>query len=57
MFRLQATAKRIDFTFERPNPLPETVYADEKRLRQIRKRGRFPGRGRQAVWSFDLELA
>jgi hypothetical protein len=22
-----------------------------------RKRGRFPGRGRQAVWSFDLELA
>ena len=35
MFRLQAIAKRIDFTFERPNPLPEIVYADEKRLRQI----------------------
>ena len=35
MFRLQATAKGIDFTFERSEFLPATVYADEKRLRQI----------------------
>ena len=35
MFRLQAAAKHIDFVFERPEYLPETVYADEKRLRQI----------------------
>jgi signal transduction histidine kinase/ActR/RegA family two-component response regulator len=35
MFRLQATAKGIDFTFERPNYLPAVVYTDEKRLRQI----------------------
>ena len=35
MFRLQALAKHIDFRFERPDLLPTTVYADEKRLRQI----------------------
>ena len=35
MFRLQAQAKQIDFIFERPPYLPEAVYADEKRLRQV----------------------
>lgn len=35
MFRLQATAKGIDFVFERPAFLPVAVFADEKRLRQI----------------------
>jgi signal transduction histidine kinase/purine-cytosine permease-like protein/FixJ family two-component response regulator len=35
MFRVQAAAKGIDFTFERPNFLPSLVHADEKRLRQI----------------------
>jgi signal transduction histidine kinase/CheY-like chemotaxis protein len=35
MFRLQASAKGIDFMFKRPAVLPLVVYADEKRLRQI----------------------
>jgi signal transduction histidine kinase/CheY-like chemotaxis protein/purine-cytosine permease-like protein len=35
MFRLQATAKSIDFRFKRPTVLPLVVFADEKRLRQI----------------------
>lgn len=35
MFRLQATAKGVDFVFKRPAVLPVVVYADEKRLRQI----------------------
>ncbi len=35
MFRLQAQAKQIDFVFERPPSLPNVVYADEKRLRQV----------------------
>ena len=35
MFRLQAQAKQIDFMFERPPSLPNVVYADEKRLRQV----------------------
>jgi signal transduction histidine kinase len=35
MFRLQAQAKQIDFVFERPPYLPQAVYADEKRLRQV----------------------
>ncbi|WP_316233501.1 ATP-binding protein [Bradyrhizobium sp. SZCCHNPS2010] len=35
MFRLQASAKGIDFVFKRPAVLPVVVYADEKRLRQI----------------------
>ena len=35
MFRLQASAKGIDFRFDRPDRLPTIVYADEKRLRQI----------------------
>ena len=35
MFRLQATAKGIDFVFRRPAYLPLVVYADEKRLRQV----------------------
>jgi signal transduction histidine kinase/CheY-like chemotaxis protein len=35
MFRLQATAKGIDFVFKRPAVLPLVVYADEKRLRQV----------------------
>jgi signal transduction histidine kinase/FixJ family two-component response regulator len=35
MFRLQAQAKGLDFRFERPAHLPETVRIDEKRLRQI----------------------
>jgi signal transduction histidine kinase/CheY-like chemotaxis protein len=35
MFRLQASAKGVDFVFKRPAVLPLVVYADEKRLRQI----------------------
>jgi CheY-like chemotaxis protein/anti-sigma regulatory factor (Ser/Thr protein kinase) len=35
MFRLQAQAKGIEFTFVRQETLPEVVYTDEKRLRQI----------------------
>ncbi|GLK86520.1 hybrid sensor histidine kinase/response regulator [Ancylobacter defluvii] len=35
MFRLQATAKSIDFVYVRPERLPAVVYTDEKRLRQI----------------------
>jgi len=35
MFRLQAQAKGIDFFDERPANLPEFVFTDEKRLRQI----------------------
>lgn len=35
MFRLQATAKGIDFLFELPATLPPAIRADEKRLRQI----------------------
>jgi signal transduction histidine kinase/CheY-like chemotaxis protein len=35
MFRLQAAAKGIAFRYEPPANLPEIVYADEKRLRQI----------------------
>jgi signal transduction histidine kinase/CheY-like chemotaxis protein/purine-cytosine permease-like protein len=35
MFRLQASAKGIGFTFEPPEHLPEVVHTDQKRLRQI----------------------
>ena len=35
MFRLQAEAKSIGFSFIRPERLPEVVYTDERRLRQI----------------------
>ncbi|UEM18855.1 response regulator [Skermanella mucosa] len=35
MFRLQATAKGIEFVFDRPETLPLVVYTDAKRLRQI----------------------
>jgi signal transduction histidine kinase/CheY-like chemotaxis protein/purine-cytosine permease-like protein len=35
MFRLQASANGIGFTFERPEHLPSVVHTDEKRLRQI----------------------
>lgn len=35
MFRLQATAKGIDFVYVRPERLPSVVFTDEKRLRQI----------------------
>ncbi|HEX3971999.1 MAG TPA: ATP-binding protein, partial [Stellaceae bacterium] len=35
MFRLQATAKGIVFYYDKPEQLPELVYTDEKRLRQI----------------------
>jgi signal transduction histidine kinase/CheY-like chemotaxis protein len=35
MFSLQAEAKGIGFVFKRPEALPETVYTDERRLRQI----------------------
>jgi signal transduction histidine kinase/CheY-like chemotaxis protein len=35
MFRLQAQAQDIEFHYERPASLPEYVYTDEKRLRQI----------------------
>ena len=35
MFRLQAEAKKLLFRFERPEVLPEAVFTDEKRLRQV----------------------
>ena len=35
MFRLQAEAKGIEFSFVHPDRLPEVVYTDERRLRQI----------------------
>ena len=35
MFELQAAAKGLDFAFEASGNLPETVRADEKRVRQI----------------------
>ncbi len=35
MFRLQAEAKGIGFSFVHPERLPEVVYTDERRLRQI----------------------
>jgi len=35
MFRLQAEAKGLEFRFEAGNDLPELVYADERRLRQV----------------------
>jgi signal transduction histidine kinase len=35
MFRLNASAKGIDFVFRQTGPLPAVVYTDEKRLRQI----------------------
>lgn len=35
MFRLQAEAKGIEFIFARQESLPEVVYTDEKRLRQV----------------------
>jgi signal transduction histidine kinase/FixJ family two-component response regulator len=35
MIRLQAREKNLDFQFETPADLPELVYSDEKRLRQI----------------------
>jgi signal transduction histidine kinase/CheY-like chemotaxis protein len=35
MFRLQASAKGIEFRYQRPQQLPLHVHTDEKRLRQI----------------------
>jgi len=35
MFRLQAEAKGLAFRFEADGDLPELVYADERRLRQV----------------------
>jgi signal transduction histidine kinase/ActR/RegA family two-component response regulator len=35
MFRLQAAAKGVEFRFEPQDELPELVYADERRVRQI----------------------
>lgn len=35
MFRFQAEAKGLTFTFSRPEFLPEVVATDEKRLRQV----------------------
>ncbi len=35
MFRLQAETKGVRFVFTRPRHLPEVVYTDERRLRQI----------------------
>ncbi|KQT47632.1 ATPase [Aureimonas sp. Leaf454] len=35
MFRLQAEARGLAFTYQRPEILPEMVRTDEKRLRQI----------------------
>jgi signal transduction histidine kinase/CheY-like chemotaxis protein len=35
MFQLQAEAKGVGFVFSRPDILPEYIYTDERRLRQI----------------------
>lgn len=35
MFRLQATAKGLEFIYDRADHIPDYVHADEKRLRQI----------------------
>ncbi|MEQ9624092.1 PAS domain S-box protein [Coleofasciculus chthonoplastes] len=35
LFRLRASQKEIDFTYKLFSPLPQTVIADEKRLRQV----------------------
>lgn len=35
MFRLQASAKGIEFSYHRPTHLPAFIHADQKRLRQI----------------------
>ena len=35
MFRLQAEARGIGFVFARPDRMPDVVYTDERRLRQI----------------------
>jgi signal transduction histidine kinase/ActR/RegA family two-component response regulator len=35
MFSMQAKAKGLDFAFDPPEALPDLVYTDEKRLRQI----------------------
>jgi signal transduction histidine kinase/purine-cytosine permease-like protein/FixJ family two-component response regulator len=35
MFRLQAESKGINFIFLKPERLPEVIYTDERRLRQI----------------------
>ncbi|MEQ8996865.1 MAG: PAS domain S-box protein [Coleofasciculus sp. B1-GNL1-01] len=35
LFRLRASQKEIDFTYQLLSPLPQTVIADEKRLRQV----------------------
>jgi len=35
LFRLRASQKTIDFSYELLSPLPQTVIADEKRLRQV----------------------
>jgi signal transduction histidine kinase/CheY-like chemotaxis protein len=35
MFKLQAEAKGLGFVFSRPDNLPEYIYTDERRLRQI----------------------
>jgi signal transduction histidine kinase/DNA-binding NarL/FixJ family response regulator len=35
MFSMQAKAKNLEFVFEPPATLPDLVYTDEKRLRQI----------------------
>lgn len=35
LFRLQAIQKQLQFNYYTLNPLPEIVYGDEKRLRQI----------------------
>jgi signal transduction histidine kinase/purine-cytosine permease-like protein/DNA-binding LytR/AlgR family response regulator len=35
MFRLQAAAKGIEFTYHRPQHVPAYVHTDQKRLRQI----------------------
>ncbi|MEQ9482571.1 PAS domain S-box protein [Coleofasciculus sp. F4-SAH-05] len=35
LFRLRASQKEIDFTYKLLSPLPQTVIADEKRLRQV----------------------
>ena len=35
MFRIQADAKKLGFVFDAPRKLPDVVYTDEKRLRQI----------------------
>ncbi|MEQ9553273.1 MAG: PAS domain S-box protein [Coleofasciculus sp. G3-WIS-01] len=35
IFRLKATQKDITFIYDAPTPIPQVIYGDEKRLRQV----------------------